>query len=618
MVAGTSGFLSDTEDSNKVLLKKHYRSKSILGAIDGNEADDEKETSKEIPDEDEVENRLSDKLMKGYMLLEQQCPVCSIPLVKEPAASTSSGRSEGEEDGCSRDSICGGTKDKNNNNDESMNSIITTQTLDDPIILSSKLFEKGVDPLVGIPFCVMCHSHIITDQYELDLLEAFQTNGGLERTVEETSLPESMIKSFLTMETLSVTQQTTFSGKSKSKHSSSTKKKQHHVTRIQTASLQDDDDNNDENNEGQQSQQLGYEMKYTSETIEESIALSTSSSTSKPNLNGKEDDLVMQIHTTTQDSNIGDNVNETPKQQGYEMSIPVQVETATVEEKNINKKKESRDDKTSFVKTTIGSGAGSGDMPSVFDADSEGNDEDEDNNNNNNEEEARDEVVVENNNKDSKQKGTPIPILVMEDFEQAYEDVFSTQTEYLEPEDAEGSQPTEEIPIKEDIRDGLQKNDVNEVVSLVNPISKEDDKKEWELELDEVEKEMLTPIKVYDDDNKKEEVQTKKEESEQEDTKSAIQKQSHLSPVASIGEEELVDLKDFNDVPDDEQKLDVIDLTGDSFQAGDADDSVFGTSKKITLDSDSEDDDDDDDAKDLHQSHNESEDEDVMQEYTAR
>jgi hypothetical protein len=103
------------------------------------------ETVQVVPDEEEVEELLSAKLMNGFMLLDQPCPKCMIPLVKQPARANSET-----------------TIDENPGEEKLENGarIVTNLSMD------------GIPkPLRGIPFCVTCESYVVTNPSEARLLE---------------------------------------------------------------------------------------------------------------------------------------------------------------------------------------------------------------------------------------------------------------------------------------------------------------------------------------------------------------------------------------------------------------------------------------------------------------
>jgi hypothetical protein len=90
-----------------------------------------------MDEEAHIEQLLSEKLMEGYLLLEKSCPVCATPLVKN-------GPEEDEE------------------NEEGNIK---------PLMVPSGSFDLPFRPVVGVPFCVSCRSHVITQECEISILE---------------------------------------------------------------------------------------------------------------------------------------------------------------------------------------------------------------------------------------------------------------------------------------------------------------------------------------------------------------------------------------------------------------------------------------------------------------
>lgn len=89
-------------------------------------------------EEARIEQFLSEKLMEGYVLLEKSCPVCSTPLVKNH---------EGDED------------------EEPVQKDV------DPVMIPNGSFKQPFRPVAGVPLCVSCNSHVITQECEISILE---------------------------------------------------------------------------------------------------------------------------------------------------------------------------------------------------------------------------------------------------------------------------------------------------------------------------------------------------------------------------------------------------------------------------------------------------------------
>jgi hypothetical protein len=105
-------------------------------------------TSLDTADEEaRVEALLSDKLMDGYVLLEVSCPACATPLVKNDMNIAD------DDDGI-----------QNHHSHNSNNHM-------EPVIVPSQSFEQPFSPVNGVPFCVACQSHVVTDESDISLLE---------------------------------------------------------------------------------------------------------------------------------------------------------------------------------------------------------------------------------------------------------------------------------------------------------------------------------------------------------------------------------------------------------------------------------------------------------------
>lgn len=94
----------------------------------------------------EIEKLLSEKLLQGYLLLEKACPSCATPLVKQQINST---------------------VDKD---DE-----VSHNTSVEPLLVPSESFDQPFCPVAGVPFCVSCQSHVVTEESEVRLLEKSDT-----------------------------------------------------------------------------------------------------------------------------------------------------------------------------------------------------------------------------------------------------------------------------------------------------------------------------------------------------------------------------------------------------------------------------------------------------------
>ena len=94
--------------------------------------------SNNVDDEARIEMLLSEKLMQGYVLLEKSCPVCATPLVKKNPV---------DEEEAENDAPVA------------------------PVMVPSGSFDKPFRVVEGVPFCVGCTSHVITQECEISILE---------------------------------------------------------------------------------------------------------------------------------------------------------------------------------------------------------------------------------------------------------------------------------------------------------------------------------------------------------------------------------------------------------------------------------------------------------------
>jgi len=102
-----------------------------------------------ISDDAMLEQRLSEKLMEGFVLLEATCPKCvGVPLVKNNHSVPKS---------LSRDENDLQTK------------------VEQPAVVAATSFEQPFKPVSGVPVCVACDSHVITQETEIAILEQSAT-----------------------------------------------------------------------------------------------------------------------------------------------------------------------------------------------------------------------------------------------------------------------------------------------------------------------------------------------------------------------------------------------------------------------------------------------------------
>ncbi|VEU35889.1 unnamed protein product [Pseudo-nitzschia multistriata] len=93
-----------------------------------------------------LEQMLSEKLMQGYVLMESTCPKCSTPLVKNHQM-------------VPRSLQCP-SSDQND-----------TRRVDKCVLLPQESFDQPFKPVEGVPVCVQCNSHVITQETEVSILE---------------------------------------------------------------------------------------------------------------------------------------------------------------------------------------------------------------------------------------------------------------------------------------------------------------------------------------------------------------------------------------------------------------------------------------------------------------
>jgi hypothetical protein len=119
----------------------------------------------------EVERIISEKLLRGFTLLSGACPVCSTPLIKNE-------------------------KEKKTQDQASLQHSEYNKF---PIIVSSESFDQPFHPVKGVPFCVICHAHVVTNEGDVDALErseSFKEKGSIlvalqdEDNTEERDAPE--------------------------------------------------------------------------------------------------------------------------------------------------------------------------------------------------------------------------------------------------------------------------------------------------------------------------------------------------------------------------------------------------------------------------------------------
>ena len=107
----------------------------------------------EMISDSKIEQLLSEKLMDGYVLMEATCPKCAVPLVKNHQMVPRSL--------------------SNLSSDE--NDPTKTSLVDRAILLPMESFEQPFKPVDGVPICVACDSHVVTQETEIAILEQCDT-----------------------------------------------------------------------------------------------------------------------------------------------------------------------------------------------------------------------------------------------------------------------------------------------------------------------------------------------------------------------------------------------------------------------------------------------------------
>ena len=125
----------------------------------------------EMISDSKIEQLLSEKLMDGYVLMEATCPKCAVPLVKNHQMVPRSL--------------------SNLSSDE--NDPTKTSLVDRAILLPMESFEQPFKPVDGVPICVACDSHVVTQETEIAILEQCDTlkdKGSIYVALETAYYPE--------------------------------------------------------------------------------------------------------------------------------------------------------------------------------------------------------------------------------------------------------------------------------------------------------------------------------------------------------------------------------------------------------------------------------------------
>ncbi|KAL3931120.1 MAG: hypothetical protein SGARI_004287 [Bacillariaceae sp.] len=118
--------------------------------------------------EERIEQLLSEKLMTGYVLMEHSCPVCSTPLVKNNHMP----------DGSKSDDSSASINSKGRKG----------------VIIGSDSFDKPFKPVAGVPLCVVCRAHVVTNESEISILEhceSLKDKGSILLALEDSTVDDS-------------------------------------------------------------------------------------------------------------------------------------------------------------------------------------------------------------------------------------------------------------------------------------------------------------------------------------------------------------------------------------------------------------------------------------------
>jgi hypothetical protein len=105
--------------------------------------------------DDVVEHLLSERLLDGFLLLERSCPACSTPLVKEPLDL--------------KDNNGGQNPLSPNSSKKAISIIHQIHTQESAISCSDT--PRAPSPIAGVPFCVNCKAHVVTQESEIQYLD---------------------------------------------------------------------------------------------------------------------------------------------------------------------------------------------------------------------------------------------------------------------------------------------------------------------------------------------------------------------------------------------------------------------------------------------------------------
>jgi hypothetical protein len=106
-------------------------------------------------DDDVVEHLLSERLLDGFLLLERACPACTTPLVKEPLDLKNHNKGQ---------QTLSPTSSK-----KAMSIIHQIHTQESTI--SCATTPRAPSPIPGLPFCVNCKAHVVTQESEIQYLD---------------------------------------------------------------------------------------------------------------------------------------------------------------------------------------------------------------------------------------------------------------------------------------------------------------------------------------------------------------------------------------------------------------------------------------------------------------
>lgn len=133
--------------------------------------------------EREVERLLSHRLVQGFLLLETACPACATPLVKEASSDTESLDNSKRASRSHRpdapatlltEHLQQQQQAQNRKTPAILHLPMDGSNLSDQSSLEDNTTVNGggsvIEPLPGVPFCVWCKAHVVTDEHDVERL----------------------------------------------------------------------------------------------------------------------------------------------------------------------------------------------------------------------------------------------------------------------------------------------------------------------------------------------------------------------------------------------------------------------------------------------------------------